>query len=125
MIKGTCMFGMGFTEILIIAVIAIMFLGPEKLPDALVQIAKFFKSFKSSVNEVKESISHEMQLQQLKDEAQEYQKKLNKSLKEIETSIDKNSDINDITNVLDDTTGSVNKEIKKIENDVKKKDSDA
>jgi len=35
------MFGMGFTEILFIAVIAIIFLGPDKLPEAMVQIANF------------------------------------------------------------------------------------
>ena len=35
------MFGMGFTEILIIMVIAILFLGPDKLPGAMVDIAKF------------------------------------------------------------------------------------
>ncbi|MCD8476704.1 MAG: twin-arginine translocase TatA/TatE family subunit [Sulfurospirillum sp.] len=40
------MFGLGFSEILVIAIIAILFLGPEKLPDAMVKGAKFFKSFK-------------------------------------------------------------------------------
>lgn len=37
------MFGMGFTEILIIAIIAILFLGPDKLPSAMVEIAKFLE----------------------------------------------------------------------------------
>ncbi|OQX73864.1 MAG: Sec-independent protein translocase TatB, partial [Campylobacteraceae bacterium 4484_4] len=43
------MFGMSFGEILIIAIIAILFLGPDKLPEAMVKIAKFFKSFKKSI----------------------------------------------------------------------------
>ena len=50
------MFGMGFTEIIIIAVIAILFLGPDKLPETMVQIAKFFKSVKKTVGTAKESI---------------------------------------------------------------------
>jgi sec-independent protein translocase protein TatB len=70
------MFGMGFSEILIIAVIAILFLGPDKLPEAMVQIAKFFKSFKSSINEAKSSIEQEVRMQDLKEEALEYKKKL-------------------------------------------------
>jgi len=37
------MFGLGFMEILFIAIIAILFLGPDKLPGAMVDIAKFIK----------------------------------------------------------------------------------
>ena len=37
------MFGMSFSEILVIAVIAVLVLGPDKLPSAMVQIAKFLK----------------------------------------------------------------------------------
>jgi len=44
------MFGMGITELLVVAVIAIIFLGPEKLPTALVETAKFFKKLKSGLN---------------------------------------------------------------------------
>jgi len=43
------MFGMGFSEILFIAVIAIIFLGPEKLPGAMVEIAKFIKNAKNAI----------------------------------------------------------------------------
>lgn len=68
------MFGMSFTEILVIAVIAILFLGPDKLPNAMVQIAKFFKTFKSSINEAKSSIEQEVKIQELKEEAQRYKK---------------------------------------------------
>lgn len=70
------MFGMGFSEILLVAIIAVLFLGPDKLPEAMVQIAKFFKSFKSSINEAKSSIEQEMRIQDLKEEAMEYKKKL-------------------------------------------------
>jgi sec-independent protein translocase protein TatB len=34
------MFGMGGTEILVILVIAMIFLGPEKLPEAAAKISK-------------------------------------------------------------------------------------
>ena len=37
------MFGMSLPEIIVIAVIAVLFLGPDKLPSAMVEIAKFFK----------------------------------------------------------------------------------
>lgn len=70
------MFGMSFTEILVIAVIAVLFLGPDKLPQTMVQIAKFFKSFKSSVNEAKQSFEQEINIQELKEETRKYKKDL-------------------------------------------------
>jgi sec-independent protein translocase protein TatB len=54
------MFGMGFTEILLILIIAIIFLGPERLPKVAVDVAKFFRSFKSTVDEAKNSLSGEI-----------------------------------------------------------------
>ena len=33
------MFGLGFTEILLITIVAILFLGPDKLPDMMVSVA--------------------------------------------------------------------------------------
>ena len=43
------MFGMGFTEILVVIVIAILFLGPDKLPTAMVEVAKFIKGIKKEL----------------------------------------------------------------------------
>ncbi len=88
------MFGMSLGEILIIAIIAILFIGPDKLPETMVKIAKFFRSFKKSVHEVKESIEQEIHLKELKDEAISYKEQLENSVNEIKR--DHN------VNVLDD-----------------------
>ncbi len=66
------MFGMGFTEIVLIAIVAIIFLGPEKLPSALVDIAKFFKAVKKTINDAKESLDKEVNLTDMKKEALSY-----------------------------------------------------
>lgn len=70
------MFGMSFMEIMIIAVIAVLFLGPDKLPSAMVQIAKFFKTFKTSINDAKASIEQEIKLEELKEETKKYKQQL-------------------------------------------------
>ncbi|UTJ05291.1 Sec-independent protein translocase protein TatB [Arcobacter roscoffensis] len=64
------MFGMGFMEILLIAVIAIVALGPDKLPTAMVEIAKFIKKFKSGVDDAKTTLDSELNLKEMKEEAQ-------------------------------------------------------
>jgi len=70
------MFGMGFTEILLIAVIAILFLGPDKLPSTMVEIAKFFRNVKSTIGSVKDSLEEEMHMSEIKKEALAYKEEL-------------------------------------------------
>jgi sec-independent protein translocase protein TatB len=83
------MFGMGFTEILIILIIAILFLGPDKLPSAMVDIAKFFRSAKNAISSVKTSIEEEMDVSAMKQEAMAYKQELLKATE----SLDKVKDI--------------------------------
>jgi len=66
------MFGMGFMEILLIAIIAIVALGPDKLPTAMVEIAKFMKKFKSGVEDAKSTLDNELNLKEMKEEAQKF-----------------------------------------------------
>jgi len=108
------MFGMGIGEILVIAIIAIIFLGPEKLPDAMVKGAKFFKSFKNSINDVKSSFEQEMKIQELKDEALTYKKKLD----EAATSARKIITFDELEEIKKTTQG-VNDSLKELENSVK------
>ena len=78
------MFGIGFTELILIAIVAILFLGPDKLPETLVQIAKFFKSVKKTVGEAKSTFEEEMRIADLKQEALEYKQALDKATEELQ-----------------------------------------
>lgn len=71
---------MGFFEIFIVLIIAIIFLGPDKLPQALIDLAKFFKAVKKTLDDAKTSIDREINLEDLKKEALSYKNALNQSL---------------------------------------------
>jgi len=77
------MFGMGFTEIMVIAAIAILFLGPDKLPSAMVDIAKFFRTAKRTINSVKDSLEQEMNVSEIKQEALAYKRELLEASNEV------------------------------------------
>ncbi len=66
------MFGMGFMEIFLIAIVAIIALGPDKLPTAMVEVAKFLKKFKSGVEDAKSTLDSELNITELKDEANKF-----------------------------------------------------
>ena len=74
------MFGMGISEIIIIAVIAVIVLGPDKLPSAMVNIAKFFKVFKQTINGAKSTFEQEIKIAELKEDAKKYKDSLNTSI---------------------------------------------
>jgi len=110
------MFGMSFAEIMIIAVIAVLFLGPDKLPKAMVEIAKFFKSFKSGINDAKSSFEQEIRLQELKEETLEYKKKLDATSDSIRKTVtfDELEDIKKSTASVTDTFKDVKNSINKV-----------
>lgn len=68
------MFGMGFFEILVVLVVAIIFLGPEKFPQAVVDMVKFFRTVKKTLNDAKDTLDKEINIEEIKKETLEYQK---------------------------------------------------
>ena len=104
------MFGLGFTEIMIIAVIAILFLGPDKLPSAMVEVAKFFKNAKKAVSTVKESLEQEMNVSEIKQEALAYKKELLSAQNDIKKATDIREVTASLTNLNDDIIGDIESE---------------
>ncbi|MFN8944999.1 MAG: Sec-independent protein translocase protein TatB [Pseudobdellovibrionaceae bacterium] len=56
------MFGLGFTEILVIAVIAIVFIGPDQLPDLARTIGRFLNDLKRSTDSLKDDFKNQINL---------------------------------------------------------------
>ncbi|EAI5725107.1 Sec-independent protein translocase subunit TatB, partial [Campylobacter coli] len=55
-----------------ILIVAILVLGPDKLPEAIVQIAKILKALKRNIDDAKSSIEKEVRINDLKEEAKKY-----------------------------------------------------
>ncbi|EDO9542908.1 Sec-independent protein translocase TatB, partial [Campylobacter coli] len=53
---------MSFGEIIVILIVAILVLGPDKLPEAIVQIAKILKALKRNIDDAKSSIEKEVRI---------------------------------------------------------------
>jgi sec-independent protein translocase protein TatB len=54
------MFGLGFGEILIILVLALLLLGPQKLPDAAKQLGKGLREFRKATDDLKQQFEGEL-----------------------------------------------------------------
>ncbi|WP_293444301.1 twin-arginine translocase TatA/TatE family subunit [Persephonella sp.] len=53
------MFGIGFSELILIFVVALLVLGPKRLPEVAKTLGRFYRDIKSTVDEVKEVIVEE------------------------------------------------------------------
>ena len=60
------MFDISFTEILVIAVVALVVIGPERLPKVARTLGHLFGRAQRYVNDVKNDIQREMELEELK-----------------------------------------------------------
>ena len=62
------MFGIGMQELLIILVIALIVLGPKRLPEIARALGKGMREFRKATQEVKESIDLESELKEIERE---------------------------------------------------------
>ncbi len=116
------MFGMSFSEILIIAVVAILVLGPDKLPEAMVQIAKFFKMFKKGINDAKSTFDQEMKIAELKEDARKYKESITQTTQSVRKKLtfeeldELKKGVNEVTGGLNDAVSDIKKSVDTIKN---------
>jgi sec-independent protein translocase protein TatB len=77
------MFDIGFSEIVVVAVVALVVLGPEKLPKTARTLGHLFGRLQRYVNDVKRDIQRELEL----DELRKLQQNVQSAAKEIEDSM--------------------------------------
>jgi len=74
------MFDIGFTEILLIGVVALVVLGPEKLPIAVRTLGMWIGKAKRTIGGIQSEISEELRLDELKRTVSVAKEQLNSEL---------------------------------------------
>src|SRR5690554_6569445 len=65
------MLNIGMTELLIFGIIALLVLGPEKLPEAARFVGKWYGKIKRMVSNVQNDIDRELRLSELREQMQQ------------------------------------------------------
>ena len=90
------MFDIGFSELMVIAVVALIVIGPERLPKVARTLGHLFGRMQRYVNDVKADISREMELDELKklqatmkDAARSFEQSVTQEVNSAETELQK------------------------------------
>ncbi len=83
------MFDIGFWEIVVISVLGLLVLGPERLPVAIRTVSTWVKTIKGAANSVKDELSHELKIQEMHDNLKKAEQQgMNNISPELQGSID-------------------------------------
>ena len=111
-VKESPMFGIGMPEMFLILAIALIVIGPKKLPDLAKSLGRAFAEFKRATSELKESFEIDSELKDIKTT-------FNDMSSEIKDAIDVNVDTKPEDQNLSDNSGE-----KQHENKIQEKKSD-
>lgn len=99
------MFDIGFSELIVIAVVALVVIGPERLPKVARTIGHLLGKAQRYVNDVKTEINREMEI----DELRRLQAEMQEAARKLETNVHQ---------TMRETEDSVQQSVKSIEDDV-------
>jgi Tat protein translocase TatB subunit len=112
MIKESIMFGIGFPELIVILVIGLIVLGPNKLPELAKALAKGLAEFKKATQEIKKNLD-------VDDNFKEIKENLDGSIRELKANIA--DSMSGIDNPLKDLKNDINDSLSAINNPVEEK----
>jgi len=110
------MFDIGFWEIVLISIIGLVVLGPERLPIAIRSVMSWINTVRGIANSVKTEISNELKLHEMNESINNVNKTdVSDYIPELKQSID---DIKQSINPIQDTSSIKNKSVDQREQDI-------
>lgn len=81
------MFDIGFTELLVIGVVTLLVVGPERLPKVARTAGHLFGRFQRYVNSVKSDIGREIELDELRKAGQSFKQSVEDAARGVESGV--------------------------------------
>jgi sec-independent protein translocase protein TatB len=102
-------FDVGFSELMVIAVVALIVIGPERLPRVARTMGHLFGRLQRYVNDVKADINREIELEELRkfkttfeDAARGFEGTVNTTVDSVQSEVSKTeTELNDLTRIED------------------------
>lgn len=122
------MFDAGFTEVMVIAVIALLVIGPERLPEVAAKVGGWIGKAKAFISTTKADIEREFQASEMRDILSEQKKEIEELRQMVnETQDDFKNNVDDAKGLFEDNINSSIENVKALDDDKKqdKKNNDS
>ncbi|MDV6320301.1 Sec-independent protein translocase protein TatB [Chromohalobacter sp. HP20-39] len=86
------MFDMGFLELMLIGVVALLVLGPERLPAAARTVGLWIGKIKRTVSGMQREINAQLEAEELRQKLNEQQRKLDAGLHKVRDGVERHAD---------------------------------
>ena len=96
------MFDIGFAEIIIIGVVGLLVIGPERLPGAIRTGAQWLSHFKRSFTNIKREIEQEMDIDAVKRQVLKANEEFKNQAADLQRNVESESGIHSTTAASDD-----------------------
>ena len=100
------MFDMGFTEVVLIGIVALVVIGPERLPGVAITVGKYVGRLKRFVTNVRSDVESEFKTDEIRKLLAAQQEELS-SLKDVVSEAKKGLDMSGVAKSIDDSMSSV------------------
>jgi sec-independent protein translocase protein TatB len=118
------MFDAGFAEVMVIAVIALLVIGPERLPEVAATVGGWIGKAKAFVSSTKADIEREFQASEMRDILSEQKKEIEELRQMVsETQDDFKQNVDEAKGLFEDNINSSIEEVKSLDQDQKGDDS--
>ena len=97
---------MGFTEMMLIGIVALVVIGPERLPGVARTAGKYFARLRNFMMNVRADVESELKADELREMFESQQKEL-QSLKEVVGDVGKDIGLSDIKDEMSDIASSI------------------
>ena len=118
------MFDAGFAEVMVIAVIALLVIGPERLPEVAAKVGGWIGKAKAFVSSTKADIEREFEASEMKNLLTEQKKEIDELRQMVnETQDDFKSNVDDAKGLFEDNINSSIDDVKSLDKEQKNSNS--
>lgn len=83
------MFDIGFFELVVIAVVGLLVLGPERLPQAVRTLGLYIGRIRKAVSGIQQEVNEQLQLEEMRQRLAEHERKVRSGLLDAEKELEK------------------------------------
>lgn len=87
------MFDIGFFELMVIAIVGLLVLGPERLPQAVRTLGLYIGRIRKAVSGIQQEVNEQLQLEEMRQRLAEHEKKVRSGLLDAEKELEKDLQI--------------------------------